>query len=289
MASYVAVTGRWGARRRRQSRKLSWLGRIVFPLVSLIVLLAIVGPWIAPSNINSSNILGALKAPSASHWLGTDNQGRDVLWRVIVGARASLFSSVAIVTGFSCIGVLVASLATVGPRWLDEVLMRFVDAALAIPPIIFALGVAAALGPSLKSAIIAMTLTGWPYTARLLRGIMRQTTAMPFVEGASTLGVSRTRLMRKHILPNSLDILVVKWFGDVGNTILVLGALSFVGVAAQPPSAEWGASITAARGDLSLAWWPAFAPGVAIAVTALALSLMGDVLQTRRNPELGDR
>jgi peptide/nickel transport system permease protein len=286
MTALTAVATRWTTLRRSRTRRMSWLGKVVYPLVGLIVLVALIGPLFAPSDIYSSNILDALQPPSAHHWLGTDNQGRDVLWRTIVGARASLFSAAAIVTGFSCLGVLAASIATIGGRWLDEVVMRFVDAALAIPPIIFALGVAAALGPSLKSAIIAMTLTGWPYTARLLRGIMRQTAEMPFVEGATTLGVSRIRLMRKHILPNSLDVLFVKWFGDVGNTILVLGALSFVGVAAQPPSAEWGASITAARGDLSLAWWPALFPGLAIAITALALSLTGDVIQTRRNPEL---
>jgi peptide/nickel transport system permease protein len=110
---------------------------------------------------------------------------------------------------------------------------------------------------------------------------MRETEAMDFVVGARVLGVSRWRLMVKHVLPNSLDVLIVKWAADVGNTILVLGALSFVGVAAQPPSAEWGASIAAAKDNLAQAWWPAFAPGIAVAITAITFGLLGDILQNR--------
>lgn len=270
---------------RRRIAAVPGMDKVVFALVALVLLVAVVGPWIAPANIDDSNILAALQPPSAAHWLGTDQQGRDVLWRVVAGARASVLSSVLIVIGFSVIGTLVATLATLGGRWVDEVVMRVVDAGLAIPPIIFALGVAAALGPSLSSAVIAMIATGWPYTARLLRGIMRETAARPFVESAELLGVSRIQLLVRHVLPNSLDVLVVKWAGDVGNTILVLGALSFVGVAAQPPSAEWGAAVTAAKGDISTAWWPALAPGLAIAVTAIAFGLLGDVLRRRFTPE----
>lgn len=289
MVAIVAGTARWVTDRRRGLSRLPGMDVAVYVLVGLVVAVAVFGPVVAPASIYDSNILDALQPPSAAHWFGTDQQGRDVLWRVIAGARASVLSSVLIVAGFSTIGVIVATLATAGGRWVDEILMRVVDAGLAIPPIIFALGVAAALGPSLPSAIIAMIATGWPYTARLLRGIMKETSQLPFVESARLLGVSRTRLMVRHVLPNSLDVLVVKWAGDVGNTILVLGALSFVGVAAQPPSAEWGAAVTAAKGDLSTAWWPALAPGAAIAITAIAFGLLGDLLQTRFNPDLTER
>ncbi|GAA1850358.1 D,D-dipeptide ABC transporter permease [Pseudonocardia ailaonensis] len=285
----VVTLGRRVVRGRRRIARVPGMDRCVYALVALVVLVAVFGPVLAPASINDSTILAALQPPSAAHWLGTDQQGRDVLWRVIAGARASVLSSVLIVVGFSVIGTLVATLATLGGRWVDEIVMRVVDAGLAIPPIIFALGVAAALGPSLPSAIIAMIATGWPYTARLLRGIMKETAARPFVESAELLGVSRIRLMTRHVLPNSLDVLVVKWAGDVGNTILVLGALSFVGVAAQPPSAEWGAAVTAAKGDISTAWWPALAPGLAIAITAIAFGLLGDVLRTRFRPDLEGR
>jgi peptide/nickel transport system permease protein len=275
--------------RRKRALVPGKLAVVVYALLALIVFVVLFGPLFISSSANTSHILQALQPPSSQHWLGTDQQGRDVLDRVVLGARASVMSALLIVIGFSAIGVAVAAIATAGGRRVDEVVMRFVDSVMSIPPIIFALGVAAALGPSLKSAIIAMILTGWPYTARLLRGIMRQTSETSYVEGARVLGASRTRLMFKHILPNSLDIMVVKWAGDLGNTILVLGALSFVGVAAQPPSAEWGASITAAKGDLSTAWWPAFAPGVAIAITAITFGLLGDMLHSRFNPNMETR
>ncbi|MEA5455727.1 ABC transporter permease [Sinomonas sp. JGH33] len=261
----------------------------VIAVVVLLLLLAVFGPLIAPDSVFRSDILDALAPPGSAHWLGTDEQGRDVLWRIVVGARFSLLSAVAVVTGFSVLGILIATLATLGGRFVDEVIMRIVDAALAFPPIIFALGVAAALGPSLNSAIIAMIATGWPFTARLLRGVMRETMAQTFVENARVLGVSRTRLMLRHVLPNSLDVLLVKWAGDIGNSILILGGLSFVGVGAQPPSAEWGAMVTSAKGVISTAWWAALAPGIAIAITATAFGLLGDILQVRFNPELRKR
>lgn len=284
----------------RLGQPLSWVGigsgrrhrspalhLVVYTLLAVITLVAVFGPMVIPGSVNNSNILQALQPPSSHHWMGTDEQGRDVLARVVLGAQPSVLSAFLAVLGFSAIGVLVATIATAGGRRVDQVVMRIVDSVLAIPPIIFALGVAAALGPSLRSAIIALILTGWPYTARLLRGIMRETETMDYVTGARALGVSRLRLLFKHILPNSLDVLIVKWAADVGNTILVLGALSFVGVAAQPPSAEWGASISAAQNDITQAWWPALAPGIAVAITAITFGLLGDILQSRFSPSSG--
>lgn len=259
---------------------------VVYAMLAIIAVATILGPLIVPDSVNDSHILQALQPPSSRHWLGTDGQGRDVLARTLEGARDSVGSALLIVLGFSLIGVLVATAATAFGRRVDAVVMRVVDAVMSMPPIVFALGVAAALGPSLKSAIIAQALTGWPYTARLLRGIMRETEQMPYVEGARVLGVSRFRLLRRHILPNSLDVMVVKWAGDIGTTILVLGSLSFIGVGAQPPSAEWGAAISGARDDITVAWWPVFAPGVAIVFTAVAFGLLGDILQRRFNPDL---
>jgi peptide/nickel transport system permease protein len=255
-------------------------------LVVLIVAMAIIGPLIAPDSIYESDILHALEPPSPAHWFGTDDQGRDVGWRVVAGSRDSLMSSMLIVVGYSIVGVLVATLATVGGRWVDEGLMRGTDITLALPGMVVALGFAAALGPSLKSAIIALILVGWPQTARLLRGIMHETMAMPYVDGARVLGVSPFRLMRIHVMPNSLDVLIVKWAADIGFTILVLSGLSFIGVAAQPPSAEWGAMVSEAKGYITTAWWAAVVPGFAIALTAAAFGLLGDMLQVRRNPLL---
>lgn len=259
---------------------------VVIWLVVALSVLAVVGPMLAPDSIYRSDILTALQPPGAAHWFGTDDQGRDVFWRVVAGARASLVSSVLIVTGFSLIGIAVAMLASMGPRWLDGLLMRLCDIGLALPGLVVALGFAAALGPSLQSAIIAKVLTGWPMTARYLRAVMRDTMTAPFVTGATVLGVSRWRLMTRHVLPNSMDVLVVKWAGDIGTTILILAGMSFIGVGAQPPSTEWGAMIAAAKGYVSTAWWVVAAPGLAIALTSVSFGLLGDILQVRRDPNL---
>jgi peptide/nickel transport system permease protein len=262
---------------------------VALAVTVLILVVAIVGPWITPASAQHSSILDAFQAPSAQHWFGTDDQGRDVFWRVVEGTRLTLLSSIVVVVFYSLIGVVVACLAIIGGRWADEVLMRCTDITIALPGMVVALGFAAALGPSLKSAIIAMILAGWPTTARLLRGIMQEKAASPFVEGARVLGASRSRLIVRHILPNSLDVLVVKWAGDIGSTVLVLSGLSFIGVGAQPPSPEWGAMVAAAQSSVTTSWWVALFPGAAIALTATAFGILGDVFQTRMNPTLRGR
>ncbi|CAI2931926.1 ABC transporter permease [Aminobacter sp. P9b] len=258
----------------------------VFALVVALLSIAVFGPLLAPDSIYSSDIANSLMPPSAANWFGTDDQGRDVFWRLIVGAQTTLLSAFLVVTLYSLIGVTLATVAAAGPRWLDEALMRVTDIGLALPGMIVALGFAAAMGASLRSAVIAMAITGWPITARMLRGIMRQTMEQPFVAGAQVLGVSKWRLMTKHVLPNSLDVLIVKWAGDIGTTVLVLASLSFIGVGAQPPSAEWGATIASARGYVSTAWWTVVAPGAAVAITSIAFGLLGDIIQVRRDPSL---
>jgi peptide/nickel transport system permease protein len=284
----MSVTVQAGAApaRKRSIWTFSPFELAVFAVVIFLLLLAIFGPLVVPQSIYGSNILESLLPPSAEHWFGTDDQGRDVLWRVVAGAQISLLSSILIVVLYSLIGITIATLATLGPRWVDEVLMRGTDIGLALPGLVVSLGFAAAMGPSIQSGIIAMALTGWPMTARLLRTTMRQTMEQPFVDGARALGVSPARLMLTHVLPNSLDVLIVKWAGDINNTLLILASLSFIGVGAQPPSPEWGAMISAGRSTMSMAWWAVAAPGLAVAVTAIAFGLLGDILQARRDPSL---
>jgi peptide/nickel transport system permease protein len=259
-----------------------WLDRVVIAVVVLAVLVAVFGPLVAPSSqTTTSNILDAMRAPSAEHWLGTDDQGRDIAWRIVAGARESLLSALLVVAGYSVIGATVATVAAFGGKVVDEVLMRLTDAVMAIPTIIFALGFTAALGVGLKSAIIALIITAWPVTARMLRGEIRQTLAMPYVAGARVLGMSRRRLLFKHILPNSLDALIVKWGGDVGSTVLVITSLSFIGAGPQPPSPEWGAMVSEGANYITSAWWMALFPGIAIAIVAVAFALLADVIQER--------
>lgn len=258
----------------------------VFGAVGALLLLALVGPMLAPDSIYTSNMVMTLMPPSTSNWLGTDDQGRDIFWRLIAGAQLSLFSTILVVALYSTIGMVVATLATLGPRWLDELLMRLTDIGMSLPGLVVALGIATVLGPSLQSGIIALAVTGWPMTARILRTTMRQTMEQPFVEGARVLGVSPLRLMLKHVLPNSIDVLIVKWAGDISFTMLILAGLSFIGVGAQPPSPEWGAMISGARSYMSIAWWAVAAPGAAIVINAVAFALLADILQVRRDPSL---
>lgn len=289
--AFVATTA--GRPLRRTSRRhvlarSSWANRVVAWALLLIALVAVFGPLVAPSSVTTSDILHAFSPPSSSHWFGTDEQGRDVFWRMVAGARTSILSSVVVVLGFSVIGVLVALLATVGGRFVDTVLMRVIDGALALPPIVFALALSAVLGYGLHSSIIALIATGWPLTARLLRSVMRETMQSPFVEGAWILGLPKWKIVVRHVLPNSLDVLIVTWAADIGYTILALSSLSFIGVGAQPPSSEWGAMVNAAAAFIDREWWATFFPGVAIALTVTCFALFGDMVQVRFNPELRD-
>jgi peptide/nickel transport system permease protein len=276
----------WWIPRPRRRRTNTPLDIATVVVVGLIVLAAAIGPLIAP-DVYTSHVADSLLPPSAAHWFGTDQQGRDVFWRVVIGARESLAASIVVVVGYSVVGLAIASLTIVGPRWFTEMVTRFIDLGLAFPSLVFALGVAAALGPSLATACIALIVTGWPLTARLLQGIMKEVVASPFVEGARVLGISRYRLIVRHVLPNSLPVLWVKWAGDIGNTVLVLGGLSFVGAGAQPPSAEWGAMVSSAHSIVSQAWWAALFPGLAIALTTAAFGLFGDIIHLRANPTDG--
>lgn len=272
------------SRQRKQWRRVAVTDWIVIGVVAFIVAVALVAPLIAPDNIYTPDVRNALLPPSAEHWMGTDALGRDVLWRVAVGTQTSLFSATLVVACYALIGMVVATLASVGGKLIDDLLMRATDIVFALPVMVVGLGFAAALGPSLESAIVAMILVGWPYSARVLRSVTRQTMVMPFIEGATVLGVSRFRLMVRHVLPNSLDIMVVKWFADIGLTVMLLSSLSFLGVGAQAPSAEWGAMVADARSYVATAWWTAAAPGLAITITVVAFGLLGDLVQQRRNP-----
>lgn len=270
----------------RRKAKFSVYELSVFAVVAALLLVALIGPLVAPASIYTSNMVMTLMPPSAVNWLGTDDQGRDIFWRLIAGAQLSLFATILVVALYSTIGMIVATLATVGPRWVDDLLMRITDIGMSLPGLVVALGIATVLGPSLQSGVVALAVTGWPMTARILRTTMRQTMEQPFVEGARVLGVSPLRLMLKHVLPNSIDVLIIKWAGDISFTMLILAGLSFIGVGAQPPSPEWGAMISGARSYMSIAWWAVAAPGAAIVINAVAFALLADILQVRRDPSL---
>ena len=271
---------------KNKKRRSPLIERIALVVVGLVVLIAFIGPIIAPYDGYRVDLAQALKAPSAEHWLGTDLNGRDVLSRILIGAQTTLSATAIVLVVTIVIGVVVGTIAALGGRIVDEVLMRITDIGLALPSIILALGFAVALGPGLESAIIAMAATWWPGYARLMRSIVRETRQQEYVEAAQALGVSRWRLVTKHILPNSLDPLSVQVTLDVAAVMLVISGLSFIGVGAQVPSAEWGAMIAAASDNVVNGWWSLVFPGLALAITAIAFNLAGDWLRVKRDPTL---
>lgn len=279
-----AHTGRFVVARRalrRRSRRSGFLLDVLgLTIVGVVVLVVAFGPLLAP-DVNTSHILESREGPGAGHWLGTDDQGRDVLWRIIVGARTTVLAAVAIVALYSVIGIVIATVAVTAPRWIGDIIMRFVDVMQAFPSLIFALLIAALMGPSLTSAIVALGATGWVITARLLAGIMRETYQEPYIEAARVLGVSGPRILIRHVLPNALPTLWVKWAGDLGTTIILIGSMSFIGAGAQPPSAEWGAMVIAAKGYVATGWWASLFPGLAIAITSMGFALVGDLVHDR--------
>jgi peptide/nickel transport system permease protein len=271
---------------KNKKRRSPLIERIALVVVGLVVLIAFIGPWIAPYDGYRVDLAQALRAPNEEHWLGTDLNGRDVLSRILIGAQTTLSATGIVLVVTIVIGVTVGTIAALGGRVVDEVLMRITDIGLALPSIILALGFAVALGPGLESAIIAMAATWWPGYARLMRSIVRETRQQEYVEAAQALGVSRWRLVTKHILPNSLDPLSVQVTLDVAAVMLVISGLSFIGVGAQVPSAEWGAMIAAASDNVINGSWSLVFPGLALAITAVAFNLAGDWLRVKRDPTL---
>ncbi|MCR1785699.1 ABC transporter permease [Nocardioides carbamazepini] len=270
---------------RRTRRRLPWLDRIAYGTVVLLLGLAILGPLLTPHDPYAVDLGQALQAPSGGHLLGTDGLGRDVLSRALAGARSSILGALLAVAGAAAIGILVACVATIGGRWVDDVVMRFCDITLSLPVMVMALGVAVALGPSLRSAVIAMVVAWWPGFARIARAEMRTVITSPYVEAARVLGASRWRVMLRHVLPNSLDGVYVQATLEIGGATLIMAGLSFVGAGAQPPSAEWGAMVETGARYLTSAWWISVVPGLLITLTALAFAISGDSLRTRNHPD----
>ena len=262
------------------------IDRIALGTAGFMVLLALVGPYLTPMDPYAVNLPDALTPPGSEYWLGTDANGRDILSRILAGGRTTLLATVAVIAAATVIGTVIGTAAALGGRIIDEILMRICDVGLSLPAIVVALGLAAAMGPSLQSAVIALAATWWPGYARLVRTLVREVRDAEFVESARVLGVSRTRLVLRHVLPNSLSALYVQTTLDVSAVMLVISGLSFVGVGAQVPASEWGAMIAASRDTAITAWWTVLFPGLAIAITAVAFNLVGDWLRVRTDPTL---
>lgn len=258
-------------------------GLIGLFLLVLLILVALLAPLIAPDPI-SQNIAQRLQPPSSTHWLGTDQLGRDVWARVAHGAGISLRVGFGVVILAVVIGVVVGLLAgTLGGAW-DNLLMRLTDIFFAFPSLILAMAIAAALGPNLNNTIVAVALVSWPIYARLVRANVLALREREFVEAARALGAPWNRLMLRHLLPNTLTPVFVQASFDVGGAILTAAGLSFIGFGAQPPTPEWGAMVSETRSYIAEAIWAPTAPAIGILLTVLAFNLLGDALRDVLDP-----
>lgn len=259
----------------------------VVGLVVLIgwILMALFAEQVAPYD-PIETISDARQAPSAEHWFGTDRLGRDVLSRVIFGARISLMLGIISVLIGSVSGTLLGLAAGFYGGWPDTIIMRTMDAFLAFPGLLLALIIIATLGPSIQNVMLAVGFSTIPQYARLTRASVLSVREMPYVESARVIGGRGRRLIFQHILPNVSAPLIVLSTLQVGNAILVGSGLSFLGLGAQPPTAEWGLMTAVGREVLGKAWWISTFPGLAILSAVMAANLLGDGLRAALDPKM---
>ncbi len=271
---------------RRFSRNRSALVGSVF--VALLVFLALLGPVIAPYGADAQVLSNRLKPPSPSHFFGTDDLGRDVFSRVILGAQISLRVGVVAVLFALSIGTTIGLLAGYAGGWPDGLFMRTMDVVLAFPSTLLAIGIVAMRGPSLDMAMIAIGIVTIPIYARLARSMALTLKEREYVMAARCLGASSARIVSRHVLPNALSPLIVQATLGIATAIVEAAALGFLGLGAQPPAPEWGLMLTNARAFLINAPWAMIFPGSAIMLATLAFNLVGDGVRDALDPYLRD-
>jgi peptide/nickel transport system permease protein len=256
-------------------------------LAAFILLAALLAPLLAPFPADAGTAthpFAVLQPPSAKHWFGTDQVGRDILSRVMYGARVSPVIAFFVLLIACAIGIPLGVVAGFFGGWLDEAIMRVTDIFLAFPPLLLALALAAVLPASLTSVTIAIAVTWWPWYTRLIRGQAASVAGRPYVDSCRALGISRTRIIFRHILPNAVTPLIVQVSLDVGGVILTASALSFLGLGAQDPTPDWGLMVAEGQSYFTTAWWLVTFPGLAILLTAFAFNLLGDGLRDLLDP-----
>ncbi|RJT07425.1 nickel transporter permease [Halococcus sp. IIIV-5B] len=279
-----------GRRTRRAAGRLSKRVRrnpLLYAGGTVVLLLgasAVFGPLLTPYGPAEQHVSAHLQPPSVAHPLGTDQFGRDVLTRLVYGARVSLGIAVAVTTIRLGVGTAVGSVAGYAGGRVDEGLMRLVDLQLAFPGFVLALVVAGVLGPSLRNVTIALAAVGWGTYARVVRGTVLSVKHRRYVDAARLVATPRRRVFRRHLLPSVLDPVLVLATLNLGTVIVASAGLSFVGLGAQPPTAEWGTMLSEGREYLRSAWWLVNAPGGAIVLTVLGFNLLGDGLRDRLDP-----
>ena len=253
-------------------------------IVLALVLLAALAPVVAPHDPYAQNLARRLLAPSATHWLGTDEFGRDILSRLLYGARITLVIVVLVALIAAPIGLIVGTASGYLGGAVDAVLMRITDIFLAFPSLILALAFVAALGPGIENAIIAIALTSWPPYARIARAETLTIRRSDYIAVARIQGASTPRILFGHVMPLCMSSLVVRVTLDMAGIILTAAGLGFLGLGAQPPMAEWGAMVSSGRRFILDQWWVATIPGLAIFIVSLGFNLLGDGLRDVLDP-----
>jgi peptide/nickel transport system permease protein len=259
-------------------------------IVLLFLFLSIFGEAVAPQDPYKQDITNSkLLAPSSDHWLGTDELGRDVFSRILAGTRVSLQVAAVVLTFAVVFGTIIGAISGFFGGLVDEILMRFTDMFLAFPALILAIAIAATLGKSLTNTMIALATVFWPWYARLVRAQVLSIREREYIEAGRSIGLSSSRLMFRHILPNAASVVIIQVTLDVGFAILSTSSLSFIGLGAQPPSPEWGTMLSTARNYFRDAWWYTTFPGVALTLTVFAFNVLGDGLQDALDPRSSRR
>ncbi|MCC2611994.1 nickel transporter permease [Neorhizobium sp. Rsf11] len=261
----------------------------LFGLAVIVVILAaaLLAPLLATHDIFEQDLAMRLLPPSAEHWLGTDELGRDVYSRLIYGARITLYIALLTTVIVAPIGLLVGTTAGYLGGWVDTVLMRIVDIFLAFPNLILALAFVAALGPGIENAIIAISLASWPPIARLARAETLTIRKSDYIAAVRLQGASKLRIIFGHVVPMCIPSVVVRVTLNMAAIILTAAGLGFLGLGAQPPSPEWGTMLSSGREFVMTSWWIAAIPGTAILLTSLAFNLFGDGLRDVLDPRHG--
>lgn len=248
-------------------------------IIVIFVILTIFGPWITPYSATKLNMGDRFQPPSNDHWFGTDQAGRDILSRVIIGTRLSIFAGALIVTIATLIGVPLGLIAGYYGGSVDTVIVVITDMFLGFPALVLAIAVSAALGPGIINGVLAVSLVWWPGYVRLTRSIVLANKNLPYIEAAKAAGAGDIYIIVKHIFPACFHAIIVKQTMDIGYGILFVASLGFLGLGAQPPKPEWGTMVSQARPYIMNNWWMGFFPGLAISIIVLSFNLFGDSLQ----------
>ena len=257
-------------------------------LFTLIVVLAIFAPVLAPYDPAKITFSEKLVPPGFAHWMGTDELGRDILSRVIYGARTSLVIGVTVLVLSMAIGVPIGLVCGYFGGRVDTLLMRVSDVFLAFPPLLLPIAITAALGAGLFNAMLALAISWFPWYARIMRSSVIAIRKELYIDAARAMGVGHMRIMFRHALPNASTPVIVQASMDFGYTILAAASLSFIGIGARPPTIEWGLMVALSRSKFLDFWWTAAFPGFAIFITVLAVNLLGDGIRDLLDPKHGD-